>query len=137
MAKIRPLHDKVLVERLSSLEKTAGGIVLPDTAKEKPTEGRIVAVGAGKTSDKGDRVPLSVKPGDRVLFGSFSGTTIKEAGKELLILDEQELLGVIDDAPWAGAAASKASTDAPKAASKEAPKAPPAKPAAPAKPSKK
>ena len=71
MAKIRPLHDKVLVERLSSLEKTAGGIVLPDTAKEKPTEGRIVAVGAGKTSDKGDRVPLSVKPGDRVLFGTL------------------------------------------------------------------
>lgn len=116
MAKIRPLHDKVLVERLSSLEKTAGGIVLPDTAKEKPTEGRIVAVGAGKTSDKGDRVPLSVKPGDRVLFGSFSGTTIKDGGKELLILDEQELLGVIDDAPWSGASAAKASAPAPKAA---------------------
>jgi chaperonin GroES len=127
MAKIRPLHDKVLVERLSSLEKTAGGIVLPDTAKEKPTEGRIVAVGAGKTSDKGERVPLSVKPGDRVLFGSFSGTTIKEGGKELLILDEQELLGVIDDAPWAGGSAAKASADAPKAA--------PAKPAS--KPAKK
>jgi len=130
MAKIRPLHDKVLVERLSSLEKTAGGIVLPDTAKEKPTEGRIVAVGAGKTSDKGDRVPLSVKPGDRVLFGSFSGTTIKDGGKELLILDEQELLGVIDDAPWAGSGA-KASPSAPKAAA-PAPKAaavPPAKPA--------
>ncbi len=127
MAKIRPLHDKVLVERLSSLEKTAGGIVLPDTAKEKPTEGRIVAVGAGKTSDKGDRVPLSVKPGDRVLFGSFSGTTIKEGGKELLILDEQELLGVIDDAPWTGSAvgAAKASADAPKPA--------PAKPGKPAK----
>lgn len=127
MAKIRPLHDKVLVERLSSLEKTAGGIVLPDTAKEKPTEGRIVAVGAGKTSDRGDRVPLSVKPGDRVLFGSFSGTTIKEGGKELLILDEQELLGVVDDAPWAGGTAAKAPADASKAA--------PAKPAA--KPSKK
>ncbi len=131
MAKIRPLHDKVLVERLSSLEKTAGGIVLPDTAKEKPTEGRIVAVGAGKTSDKGERVLLTVKTGDRVLFGSFSGTTIKEGGKELLILDEQELLGVVDDAPWAGAS----SASAPKAAA-EAPKPAPAKPAA-SKPAKK
>ncbi len=114
MAKIKPLQDKVLVERLESLEKTAGGIVLPDTAKEKPTEGRIVAVGAGKLNDKGDRVPMSVKVGDRVLFGSFAGTTVKEAGKEFLLLDEHELLGVLDDAPWSGAAkAEKADKPAP------------------------
>ena len=104
MAKIKPLQDKVLVERLESLGKTAGGIVLPDTAKEKPTEGRVVAVGAGKLNDKGDRVPMSVKTGDRVLFGSFAGTTVKEGGKEYLLLDEHELLGVLDDAPWSGAA---------------------------------
>ncbi len=103
MSKIRPLHDKVLVERLESLEKTAGGIVLPDTAKEKPTEGRVIAVGRGKVKDDGERVPLAVKTGDRVLFGSFSGTTIRESGKEYLILDEHDLLGVIDDSPWSGA----------------------------------
>ena len=103
MPKIKPLYDKVLVERLESLAKTAGGIVLPDTAKEKPTEGRVVAVGNGKVSDKGERVPLSVKVGDRVLFGSFAGTTVKEGGKEYLILEEQELFGVLDNAPWSGA----------------------------------
>ena len=108
MAKIKPLHDKVLVERLESLDKTAGGIVLPDTAKEKPTEGRVVAVGAGKIDDEGKRVPMSVKPGDRVLFGSFAGTAVKEGGKEYLLLDEHELLGVIDDAPWGGKAAKSA-----------------------------
>ena len=86
-------------------------------------------MGAGKTSDKGDRVPLSVKPGDRVLFGSFSGTTIKDGGKELLILDEQELLGVIDDAPWSGGGA-KASAPAAKAAA-PAPKAAAGQPAKP------
>jgi len=108
MAKIRPLSDKVLVERLESLDKTAGGIVLPDTAKEKPTEGKVVAVGDGKIDDEGKRVPMSVKPGDRVLFGSFAGTAVKEGGKEFLLLDEHELLGVIDDAPWAGTKAEKA-----------------------------
>jgi chaperonin GroES len=100
--KIKPLNDKVLVERLESLEKTAGGIVLPDTAKEKPTEGRVLAVGAGKRTDKGERIAPSVKVGDKVLFGSFAGTTVREQGKELLILDEHDLLGVIDDAPWSG-----------------------------------
>jgi len=108
--KIRPLHDKVLVERLESQSKTAGGIVLPDTAKEKPTEGRVVAVGAGRVADDGQRVPPGVKAGDRVLFGSFAGTTIRDAGKELLILDEHDLLGVLDDAPWAGAGGSKPSS---------------------------
>ena len=102
MPKIKPLHDKVLVERIESQEKTAGGIVLPDSAKEKPTEGRVVAVGSGKVSDKGDRIPLGVKPGDRVLFGSFAGTAVKEMGKEFLILEEHDLLGVIDDSAWPG-----------------------------------
>jgi chaperonin GroES len=115
MPKIKPLNDKVLVERLTSQEKTAGGIVLPDTAKEKPTEGRVVAVGEGKVTDEGTRIPLGVKPGDRVLFGSFAGTAVKEAGKEYLILDEHDLLGVVDDEPWSGGA--KAS--APKAAAKK------------------
>lgn len=116
MAKIKPLQDKVLVERLQSLDKTAGGIVLPDAAKEKPTEGRIVAVGAGKLNDEGVRVPMSVKLGDRVLFGSFAGTTVKEGGKEYLLLDEHELLGVLDDAPWGGSGekAEKAKAPAPK-----------------------
>ena len=108
MAKIKPLQDKVLVERLASLGKTAGGIVLPDTAKEKPTEGRVIAVGSGKLNDKGERVPMSVRVGDRVLFGSYAGTSVKESGKEFLLLDEHELLGVIDDAPWSGAASSGA-----------------------------
>lgn len=112
MAKIKPLQDKVLVERLASLEKTAGGIVLPDTAKEKPTEGRVIAVGSGKLNDKGERVPMSVKVGDRVLFGSYAGTSVKESGKEFLLLDEHELLGVIDDAPWSAGASSAKSASA-------------------------
>ena len=106
--KVVPLNDKIVVKRLEAEEKTAGGIVLPDTAKEKPTEGRVVAVGAGKIDDEGKRVAMSVKSGDRVLFGSFAGTTVKEGGKEYLLLDEHELLGVIDDAPFAGAKAEKA-----------------------------
>lgn len=118
MAKIKPLHDKLLVERLQSLEKTAGGIVLPDAAKEKPTEGRVIAVGLGRLDDEGKRVALSVKVGDHVLFGSFAGTAIKESGKELLILEESDVLGVIDDAPWAGAAAEKAASKADAKASK-------------------
>jgi len=112
MAKIKPLQDKVLVERVESLDKTAGGIVLPDTAKEKPTEGRVIAVGAGKLNDEGKRVPMSVKAGDRVLFGSFAGTAIKEGGKEYLLLDEHELLGVLDDAPWSNAKSDRIQTHA-------------------------
>lgn len=101
--KIKPLYDKVLVERLKAEEKTAGGIVLPDTAKEKPTEGRIVATGDGRLTNDGERVAPSVKVGDRVLFGSYSGTEIKAEGKEYLILDESEILAVVDDKPWARA----------------------------------
>jgi chaperonin GroES len=117
MAKIKPLGDKVLVERVESQDKTAGGIVLPDTAKEKPTEGRVVAVGTGRVNDEGERVPLTVRPGDRVLFGSFAGTALKEGGKEFLILEEGDLLGIVDDAPWAsGGSAPKAAKGAAKAA---------------------
>jgi len=107
MPKIKPLYDKVLVERLKAEERTAGGIVLPDTAKEKPTEGRVVATGDGRVTDSGVRVAPSVKVGDRILFGSFAGTEIKSEGKDYLILDESELLAVVDDAPW-GAAGAKA-----------------------------
>lgn len=107
MAKIKPLYDKVLVERLEAEEKTAGGIVLPDTAKEKPTEGRVVATGGGRVADDGKAVPPTVKVGDRILFGSYAGTDIKEEGKEYLILDESEILAVVDDKPWAGARKAK------------------------------
>lgn len=103
MAKIKPLYDKVLVERLKAEDKTAGGIVLPDSAKEKPTEGRVVSTGAGRITDSGETVAPSVKVGNRVLFGSYSGTDIKSEGKEYLILDESEILAVVDDKPWGGA----------------------------------
>jgi chaperonin GroES len=108
MPKIKPLNDKVLVERVESQEKTSGGIVLPDTAKEKPTEGRVVAVGEGRVTDEGQRLPLAVKPGDRVLFGSFAGTAVREGAKEYLILEEGDLLGIVDDAPWSGGASKAA-----------------------------
>jgi chaperonin GroES len=106
---IKPLNDKVLIERLEAQEKTAGGILLPDSAKEKPTEGRIVAAGDGRWSDEGKRVPLTVKPGDRVLFSAYAGTQIKDGGKEYLILDESEVLAVVDDKPWSGASSSGSS----------------------------
>jgi chaperonin GroES len=119
MPKIKPLHDKVLVERIDAQEKTSGGIVLPDSAKEKPTEGRVIAVGTGKVSDKGERIPLGVKPGDRVLFGSFAGTAVKEAGKEFLILEEHDLLGVIDDSAWPGSSGKGGGDKAEKPAKKK------------------
>ncbi len=98
MAKVnvRPLGDKVLVRRLEAEEKTAGGIVLPDTAKEKPRRGKVEAVGEGKLSDKGDRMALQVKKGDEVLFTSYGGTEIKLAGDEYLILDESDILAVLE-----------------------------------------
>ncbi len=91
----RPLHDRVLVRRLEAEEKTAGGIIIPDSAKEKPSEGEIVSVGDGARDDDGDRIPLDVKAGDRVLFGKWSGTEVKIDGEELLIMKESDLLGVI------------------------------------------
>ena len=93
--KFRPLHDRVLVRRLEGEEKTAGGIIIPDTAKEKPMEGEIIAVGPGKRDDKGALVPLDVKTGDRILFGKWSGTEIKLDGQELLIMTEADVMGVI------------------------------------------
>ena len=103
MPKIKPLNDRVLIERVEADDKTAGGILLPDSAKEKPTEGRIVATGDGRRTDKGERIPLSVGVGDRVLFSSYAGTAVKEGGSEYLILDEGEILAVVDDKPFSKA----------------------------------
>jgi chaperonin GroES len=94
--KIRPLGDKVLVERLEAESKTAGGIVLPDTAKEKPQRGKVVNVGAGKTLENGTRKEVQVKKGDLVLFTSYAGTEIKIDGKEYLIMDESDIMAVIE-----------------------------------------
>ena len=94
--KFRPLHDRVVVKRVESEEKTKGGIIIPDTAKEKPQEGEIVAVGPGARDEAGKLVPLDVKAGDRVLFGKWSGTEVKIDGEELLIMKESDILGVID-----------------------------------------
>ena len=128
MANIKPLNDRVLIERIEASDKTAGGILLPESAKEKPTEGRIVATGDGRRSDKGQRVPLAgkvvavgdgrildsgdrqpmnVKVGDRVLFSSYAGTTVKDGGSEYLILDESEILAVVDNKPFPGAAGTR------------------------------
>ena len=91
----RPLHDRVLVRRVEAEEKTAAGIIIPDSAKEKPAEGQIVAVGSGTRSDDGKVTPLDVKEGDRVLFGKWSGTEVTVAGEDLLIMKESDILGVI------------------------------------------
>jgi chaperonin GroES len=91
----RPLHDRVLVRRIEAEEKTAGGIIIPDSAKEKPSEGEIVSVGEGTRDDDGDRIALDVKVGDRVLFGKWSGTEVKIDGEDLLIMKESDILGVL------------------------------------------
>jgi chaperonin GroES len=93
--KIKPLRDRVIVRRLSQEEKTKGGIIIPDTAKEKPQEGEVIAVGNGKMLDDGKVVPLELKKGDKILFGKYAGTEIKVDGEELLIVREDEVLGVI------------------------------------------
>jgi len=93
--KIRPLHDRVIVKRVEEEEKTKGGIIIPDTAKEKPQEGKVVAVGPGKLED-GKVIPLQVKEGDRILFGKYSGTEIKLNGEEHLIVREDDILGIIE-----------------------------------------
>ena len=92
----KPLHDRVLVRRVESNEKTKGGLIIPDTAKEKPAEGEVVAVGAGARNEDGDRIKLDVKEGDRILFGKWSGTEVTVDGKELLIMKESDILGIID-----------------------------------------
>ena len=94
--KFRPLHDRVLVKRIEQDEKTAGGIIIPDTAQEKPMEGEIVAVGSGTRLENGKITPLDVKAGQRVLFGKWSGTEVKVDGEDLLIMKESDLLGVIE-----------------------------------------
>jgi chaperonin GroES len=94
--KFRPLHDRVLVRRLGSEEKTAGGIIIPDSAQEKPMEGEIVAVGTGSKADDGKVTPLDVKAGERVLFGKWSGTEVQVDGEELVIMKESDIMGVIE-----------------------------------------
>ena len=103
--KFKPLHDRVAVRRLEQEERSAGGIIIPDTAKEKPMEGEVVAVGPGGRNEKGERVPLDVKPGDRILFGKWSGTEIKMDGEELLIMKESDVMGIIESTKSAKRAA--------------------------------
>jgi chaperonin GroES len=93
---LRPLHDRVLVKRLDEGEQKIGGIIIPDTAKEKPQQAEVKAVGNGKLLDSGERAPLDVKPGDRILFGKYSGSEIKIEGEEYLIVTEDEILGVLE-----------------------------------------
>ena len=96
--KFRPLHDRVLVRRVASEEKTAGGILIPDTAKEKPMEGEVIAAGPGARSEDGKLHPMELKAGDRVLFGKWSGTEVKLDGEELIIMKESDIMGVLDHA---------------------------------------
>jgi chaperonin GroES len=93
--KLRPLQDRLLVQRVEEEEKTKGGIIIPDTAKEKPAEGKVVAVGKGKVDENGKPIPMEVKKGDRILFGKYSGTEIKIEGEEYLIMREDDVLGII------------------------------------------
>jgi len=94
--KIRPLHDRLLVERLEEKEVKKGGIIIPDTAKEKPQEAKVIAVGNGKVTDKGKKIPLDVKAGDKILFGKYSGSEVKIDDKEYLILREEDVLAILE-----------------------------------------
>lgn len=94
--KLRPLQDRILVQRVAEETTTKGGIIIPDTAKEKPAEGKVIAVGNGKVGEDGKRVPLEIKAGDRILFGKYAGTEVKIEGEEFLIMREDDVLGVID-----------------------------------------
>ena len=94
--KVKPLHDRIIVKRIEEGEQVVGGIIIPDTAKEKPQQGKVVAVGAGKVDDKGKRVPMDVKDGDTILFGKYSGQEIKLDGEEFLIMREEEVLAVLE-----------------------------------------
>ena len=96
--KFRPLHDRVVVKRIEAEEKTASGIIIPDTAKEKPMEGEVVAVGPGARDEQGKLVALDVKAGDRILFGKWSGTEVKIDGEDLLIMKESDIMGILEDA---------------------------------------
>ena len=92
---LRPLHDRVLVKRLEAQDERPGGLIIPDTAKEKPQEGRVIAVGTGKVTDDGKRLPLAVKAGDRILFGKYSGSEVKLDGEEYLVMKEEDVLGIL------------------------------------------
>jgi chaperonin GroES len=105
MANFRPLHDRVVVRRITAEEKTAGGIIIPDTAKEKPQEGEVVAVGPGARNEQGQIVALDVKAGDRVLFGKWSGTEVKVGGEVLLVMKESDIIGIVETATAAAKAA--------------------------------
>jgi chaperonin GroES len=94
--KVRPLHDRVIVKRMEEEEKTKGGIIIPDTAKEKPVEGKVVAAGDGKLSDDGKKIPLEVKVGDRILFGKYAGTEIQIDGEEHLIMREDDIIAIVE-----------------------------------------
>ena len=97
MASIRPLHDRVIIKRIEEQEQIRGGIIIPDTAKEKPQEGEVIAVGNGKMLDNGERTQLEVREGDRVLFGKYAGTEVKLDGEEYLIMREDDILGIIEE----------------------------------------
>ena len=99
--KFRPLHDRVVLERIDAEAKTAGGIIIPDTAKEKPQQGKVIAVGPGGRDESGKLIPIDVKVGDRILFGKWSGTEVKLDGEELLIMKESDIMGVIEGQPAA------------------------------------
>lgn len=94
--KLRPLHDRILVQRVEEVTTTKGGIIIPDTAKEKPAEGKIIAVGNGKVGEDGKKIPLDIKKGDRILFGKYSGSEVKIEGDEYLIMREDDVLGIIE-----------------------------------------
>jgi chaperonin GroES len=96
LMKIRPLHDRILIERLEEKEGKKGGIIIPDTAKEKPQEGKVIAVGNGKVTDEGKKVPLDVKAGDKILFGKYSGSEVKLDDKEYLIMREEDVLAILE-----------------------------------------
>jgi chaperonin GroES len=100
--KIRPLHDRIVVKRIEEEEVKAGGIFIPDTAKEKPMQGEVIAVGEGKLTERGERVPLHIRQGDRVLFGKYSGSEIKIEGQDLLIMREDDVLGILGELPGDG-----------------------------------
>src|SRR4249919_1022909 len=99
--KFRPLHDRVVIERIDAEAKTAGGIIIPDTAQEKPQQGKVIAVGPGGRDENGKLIPIDVKVGERILFGKWSGTEVKIDGQDLLIMKESDIMGVIEDAPAA------------------------------------
>jgi len=94
--KLRPLHDRILVQRVEEIKTTKGGIIIPDTAKEKPAEGKVIAVGNGKIGEDGKKIPLDIKKGDRILFGKYSGSEVKIEGDEYLIMREDDVLGIIE-----------------------------------------